>query len=142
MQVGRIFDDAAPNDTRKAEADRLNFLAFRYQIDLLLNAFSDVIRRHGLQRIQRGALIGIEADRAGEFVVLDQADRDVFHYKNADCAAHEDSLENESRKAKIETRKKRKRPRRSAAATGARTLLLQIQIDHLSLFRPLKAAAL
>src|ERR1700737_3840376 len=89
MQVGRIFDDAAANDAGKTEADGLNFLALRYQIDLLLDAFTDVVGGHGLQRVQRRALVGIEADRAGEFVVLDPADRDVFHYQNRHCAAYE-----------------------------------------------------
>src|SRR5713226_587776 len=88
MQVGRILDNSAVNHPGKSEADGADLLALRRGVDLLLDTVADIFRRHGLQRVERRALLWIEIERAGEFVVFNEADRDVFHYEYADGFGH------------------------------------------------------
>src|SRR5713226_329126 len=114
VKIGRVLNDPAANHAVEPEADRLHFLAFGDGVDLFPDAVPDIFRGHGLQRVERLAFFGIEVERAGEFVVLDQADRDVFHYQYADSSSHQLSSKN---------------------------LTLRLTV-HLNLFRPLKAAAL
>src|ERR1700736_560843 len=84
MQVGRILDDSAAYHPGKSQTNGANLLALRHGVDLLLDAVPDVFRGHGLQSFQRSALLWIKGKGAGEFVVLNQTDRDVFHYEYAD----------------------------------------------------------
>jgi len=88
MKIGGILNDASTNDAGKAQADGMHFLALGDRVDLLLDAVADVFRGHGLQSVQRSAFLRINAERAGEFVVLHEADRDVFHYEYADGFGH------------------------------------------------------
>src|SRR5216683_915479 len=89
VKIGRVLNDAAANHPGKPKADRLHFLAFGDGVDLFPDAVPDIFRGHGLQRVERLAFFGIEVERAGEFVVLDEADRDVFHYQYADSSSHQ-----------------------------------------------------
>src|ERR1700674_1467429 len=88
MQVGRILYDSAANHPGKSETNGTNLLALRHGVDLLLDAVADVFSGHGLQSFQRSALLWIKSKGAGEFVVLNQTDCDVFHYEYADGFGH------------------------------------------------------
>src|SRR6266852_1269731 len=88
MQVGRILDDSVANHSRKSEPNSANLLALCRGIDLLPDAVADVFRGHGLKSVERSALLWTEIKRAHEFVVLNEADRDVFHYEYADGFGH------------------------------------------------------
>src|SRR5262249_37653235 len=72
MGIRRIFDHSISNDTGESQAYGMNLLAFCNRRDLLSDAFADALCRHGLQRVQRSAALGIELDGPDKLVVFDE----------------------------------------------------------------------